>query len=178
MASFANARDAVESSVRALFTRWMALQLTLDNYPDREKAQQAASTLFERTLVIALSQRPPNQPRSTMVDELVQLYYAAFDQLSTDIEDGSPEQIADTIIQVREAALRSDFTPATRIAHKNDTGAQVLDRCVVINNQDGSEDDGEMIDEPAELAPPQQAPAKPAIDDDGFTAVVRRGRRS
>lgn len=159
---YRSAEEAVDSAVRGLFTRWMALQLTLENHPEHGRAQRIALELASRTTALALSRAD--------IDTIAGLFHTAFDELSTDVEDGSSEQVAAAIVTARDAALRGDFAPAAHAA-RGPSHPALRARSVV---QAAPDDDDEM-DDPMEAQAPQPR-AVPVVDDDGFTSVVRRGR--
>lgn len=165
------------SATQAVFGKWMALQLTLDNHADRSSAQEKARQLYEQTVQMATS-----TSKTYDADDLAQLFYAAFESMNTDVEDGSPEQVAALIISVRNAAARGDYGPAMRAMQGTGRNAQLRSRNVVEDRVDGDESEPNAGTSSASGADmmdvePRAPRAPPAVDADGFTSVVRKGRR-
>lgn len=166
---FQSPQDAVAQATGALFSNWMALQLTVEN-TDPTRSGQIAQALYDQTVAMATSATKRHDQ-----DDYVQIFYAAFDSMNTDIEDGSPEQVAEKIVAIRDAAAQGNFAPAAELVQKAGRGAAMRGRSVA-----GAEADADAAGAgPAGATPaPQQPPRAPApVDDDGFTSVVRKTRR-
>lgn len=162
--NFDNAHQAVSQATSAIFERWTALVLTIEHQLGGDR--QPIHRLHEATVNLAMN----GNPRYS-VDHLVDYFYNEFDRLETDVEDGSPEQIASLIIQIRDSALQGDFSLASQIVEKvrngpsNGAAASVPGTNVHNHDEENNDETMEENDE----GPPQ------TVDDDGFTSVTRGG---
>lgn len=163
--SFENAHQAVSQATSAIFERWTALVLTIEHQLGGDP--QRIHRLHESIVNLAMSSNPQYN-----VDHLVDHLYIEFDRLETDVEDGSPEQVATLIIQIRDSALRGDFSLASQIVEKvrNDPSSAVAESVLGanVNEHDEEDNDDDMADDDEG---PQQT-----VDDDGFASVSRGGR--
>lgn len=170
--SFENAHQAISQAVAVIFNRWTALVLTIEHQLGGDP--QHMRRLLEATVQLVTSSAPRYG-----VDELADHFESEFDRLQTDIEDGSPEQVAALIVQVRDAALRGDFSLAATIVekaraatdHNNAAVTSVPGQAANHDDDDYEDDDGE--DEGMDVGPVRQ---EPIVDYDGFTSVNHGGR--
>lgn len=168
---FQNATHAVAIAIRSIFDRWTALVLVVEHQLGGSKTE--VNQLLDTTVAMATS---PSKRHD--IDDYINLFYATFNRLNTDIEDGSPEEVADLILQVRDAAARGDFAPAAQVAQKAGMTADAF-RASVQGREDSDDDDDDPDFVPTaemEYEPPRTR-SEPVVDDDGFTEVQPRRRR-
>jgi hypothetical protein len=179
-------------AVRAVYSRWFALRVAAEQ-AGREGAA-VADQLLEDTLVLMHSSVVPSQ------DDYLELMDYAFDQLQTNVEDGSVEQLAELLVRMRSDADRGDFSIARQQIAKGvasggatlpwnpdsvfravlqaqaDDGVEVADDA----SANANEDDAPMDVSPADSTPRvpfaehAQDHREPIVDDDGFEMVVRK----
>lgn len=174
--SFENAEQAVSAAIKAIFGRWTALILTVQHQlaGDPEQLQR----MLETTTKIALN----TEPRFN-IDDLTDYFYDEFDRMQTDVEDGSPEQVAAHIILIRDAAARNDFTPATTVIEKASAAGHPNTSQSVQGEEetadhmamDESDNDDERNNENVIGITNKQKAQEPVVDSDGFTEVRRGG---
>lgn len=104
---FHSPAHAVAETIRALFDRWTALNLTVDHLLGGDP--RPVHRMFQTTVALSMSVQPVYTAR-----HLCDYFHEEFDRMQADIEDGSPEQLSAEIIKVRDAALRGDYAPALR----------------------------------------------------------------
>lgn len=179
-----NVLQQVAQAIEAIFQSWTALQLTIEHQLGGDQAQ--ARQFLESTLAIVTS----SSPRCTK-DSLIDYFYSQFDRLDTDIEDGSPEQVAHQIILVRDAALNGDLAPAAQViqAANNQPSDNTLSSSIsggeafaccgrddcghdIQHDHDRSDVNDDMDDHQHTA----HAPLVPIVDEDGFTEVRTRRR--
>lgn len=158
---FTSPTHAVEVATRFIFERWSALKLTIEHQcggvPDK------ARELLDCT--VAMATHP--QTRHTE-DHFIDLFYAMFDSMDTDVEDGSPEQVAVHIVRIRDAAARGDYGPANDVVQQSVTSTASMFAENIRSPE--QHDNGGMTADYKRSSPP-------AVDQDGFTEV-RRSRRN
>lgn len=165
--TFRSAEEALNAAVRGALSRWTALTLTIENHHDRTRAMSTAETMARNATEMAA--------RGRDATEIADLFQAGFDNLDTDIEDGSVEEVAALIIRVRDAAARGDFSVAQQLVGPMQQGQHASHARSVIKHEvevEGEEEQGGCTSVQVE----HQSRAAPPVDDDGFTTVVRRGR--
>lgn len=158
---FQNATEAVSVAIRCMFERWTALIVTVEN---QGIPTDRIDNILNQTIDIA------TRPKRYGEDDYLDLFYNGFEQMQADIEDGSPEVVARQILRIRDAAEKGNFGPAMAIAQKAMTANVNLGNCV-----NGEDDGDEQADDMMDAVPARQ---ESAVDDDGFTHVARRSRRT
>lgn len=168
--SFNSPQEALSGAVRGVLLKWTALTLSIENHHDRARATAAAETMYAQAVELA--------SRGRDVDEISEMFYSVFDTIDTDIEDGSPEQVASAIIRARDAAAKGDYAPAAALSAppSNDASRSrsVIKREVEVDAGDDANSGGTSI--PIQSQPQRQPRVPAPVDDDGFTTVVRRAR--
>lgn len=154
----------------ALFSNWMALQLTVENQ-DPTRTGQIAQALYGQTVAMATSATKRHDQ-----DDYTDMFYAAFDSMNTDVEDGSPEEVAAKIVTIRDAVAAGNFAPAAEVVQIAGRGSAMRGRSVAGAEADA---DGAAAGSGAgdAAAAPRAPRAPPPVDDDGFTSVVRKTAR-
>ncbi len=165
--AFPNPQEALSAAIRGVLLKWTALTLSIDNHHDRRRATAAAETMYSQALELA--------SRGRDATEISEMFYAMFDTIDTDVEDGSPEQVAATIVRARDAAAKGDFGPAAALAAPASTDASRA-RSVIKHEVEVFGEGDESAPLRAQPQPPRLPRAPAPVDDDGFTTVVRRGR--
>jgi pre-rRNA-processing protein TSR2 len=157
-----DAAQIYNNAVRAIFSRWTLLRLAVDQgWADGDEAQKA-NELVERVLelVAPTVRRPPDE--SEIADFLHDAIEGTF---NSQAEDGSVEEIAQTIMRLRAECAAGDVANAQAFiaaaTAASDLGASV-----------GREDEAGEVEEAAPRAP---APL-PVIDEDGFESIPARRR--
>lgn len=173
---FSSAEHAVAVGVQAVFERWTALRLTVENQFGGGASHSAATDLLATTLAMATS-----ASKRFDFDDYVSLFYETFDRLNTDIEDGSPEEVARVVLRIRDAAARGDFGPASEAAAAVRNSGDAARRSVRgqdSNNPSDDFDEGDGGGEGHGHGAPSARPGRlaPVVDDDGFTVVETRRR--
>ena len=106
---------------------------------------------------------------------------AMLDDFNVEAEDGSPMQVAQSLVNIYNECFQGNYSTVQRMQAQAAAGACRSQRARVPGEDSSSdEEDGEGEDEDEEMedvqaAPPQ--PPQPIVDEDGFTLVQRsRGR--
>jgi hypothetical protein len=97
-------------AVHAVFSRWFALRIATEQ-AGREGAA-VADALLQDALLLAHSSLVPT------VDDYLELMDDAFEQLHTNVEDGSMEEVANLLLRMRNAAAAGDLGIARRQIEK------------------------------------------------------------
>lgn len=163
---FQNATQAVSVALQAIFERWTALRLVTEH--QFGGAPYEANQLLESTIAMATD---PAKRYSN--DDYISMFYTLFERVNTDIEDGSPEEVAALILKVRDAAAVGNFIPAKEIAEKAGISARALEASVQAN-----QDDADNVEFVPRAGPRtrSQTRAQPVVDEDGFTQVQTKRR--
>lgn len=160
---FQNASEAVSFAIRSIFERWTALVLTMEH-------QQGGSSAKARDLLgvtVAMATHPSKRHEE---QDYIDMFYAEFDRMHTDIEDGSPEEVAAHILRIRDAASRGNFGPAAEAVGRGMTAGPAASICG--QNSEGNEDHEEEVT----VMDVIHQSNGPEMDEDGFVSV-RRSRR-
>lgn len=160
--AFRSADEALQAAVRGALSRWTALSLTIENHHDHSRAISTAETMATNATQLAA--------RGRDATEIADLFQAGFDSLDTDIEDGSVEEVAALIVRIRDAAARGDFSLAQQLVGPAQQGNASRTRSVIKHEVEVEGGTNEQVEQN------HQPRAAPAVDDDGFTTVVRKGR--
>ena len=104
---FTSVEDALTQSISSIFSKWMALNLTVDNYFDVNRSRQIGQEMLSTAISMALELE-----RVRDIDDFIEYFYNMFDSLDTDIEDGSVEQVARLIVKIRDGIAKGDFSHA------------------------------------------------------------------
>lgn len=167
---FENPAQAVAIAVRSIFDRWTALTLVVEHQMGGSSIE--ANAMFNTAVAMATSPAKRHE-----LDEYIDLFYATFDRMNTDIEDGSPEEVAQLILKVRDAAARGDFGPAAEVAQKAGMTAEAFKASVQGRQDSDDENDPDFVPtSDMEIEPPRTR-SDPIVDDDGFTQVQPRRRK-
>lgn len=167
---FQNPTQAVAIAIRSIFDRWTALVLVVEHQLGGSKTD--ANQLLDTAVAMATS-----PSRRHDIDDYINLFYATFDRMNTDIEDGSPEEVANLILKVRDAAARGDFGPAAEVAQNAGMTAEAFRASVQGREDSDDEDDPDFVPTAEMEYEPPRTRSQPVVDEDGFTQVQpRRGR--
>ena len=88
----------------------MALYLTLDNYFDVSRSRQIGQEMLSTAIFMALELE-----RIRDTDDFTEYFYNIFDSSDTNIEDGSVEQAAQLIVEIRYGVAKGDFAHAVNV---------------------------------------------------------------
>lgn len=116
------------------------------------------------------------------------------DEFDVNVEDGSSEEIAAKVVGLRKLILQGNFTRVDEMyrqwqERQTKGGTTRIDFQVVEKGEDdddtdwdsddieGEDVDVDMDEAPALVRPPKEK-VQPKVDDDGFTEVVGKKRRS
>lgn len=154
-------KEAVAIAIRSIFDRWTALRLTIEYQFGGSK--DPVSGLVDTTITMATSSTKRHE-----VHDYVELFYSEFNRMNTDIEDGSPEEVANHIVQLRDAAARGNLEPAWRAAEKSGMSNSALSQSV----SGAREEQDDHVEEEYAMDT-QLEPVSPVVDEDGFTEVRR-----
>ncbi|KAI8475813.1 MAG: Pre-rRNA-processing protein TSR2-domain-containing protein [Monoraphidium minutum] len=184
-------RPAFEEGVAAVFTQWTALCLAVEGEWGGPHSVDKANQIIQDVIDWFYEKKEHH------VDQLeVELDEALVADFNTECEDGSPKQVATTLVQLHQQLLQGDTSLLEQLRGRQASGAASSKRQVVdldgaeleggsSSSGEGSDDDemGDGGDAPpavplAAAAPPAEKPA-PIVDADGFEMVQsrRRGRR-
>ena len=171
--AFGSAPEALSAGVRAVFSRWTALRLTAEH----QGCSRAVESLLNATVSLATDANAPDE------DAYIDMFYNAFDQMQTDVEDGSPEQVASVLVSMRKAIEKGDYGPVRRALEKSGNADEIMRRSVVreaVLVPEGQEE-GDGEGGPSSVGASSQPPREkepPVVDEDGFTLVNsrRKGR--
>ena len=166
------AEDAIRSGISALFVRWTALRLASENSEGPKPGRQIARELLDATISLALDPKV-NHPADTFES----LFYDRFDRMSTDVEDGSLEQIAREVCRIRDAAARGDFGPAQEAVIRTEKvmGKKLKDSSSIRVEKPHIATPDRSMDKKSSEA--HGVSSAGPVDDDGFTLVVKKNRR-
>lgn len=166
---FEDATQATSVAIRAIFNRWTALSLTITHHFN------GATYLMDDMLhdTVAMATHPTKRYDQ---EAYTSLFYDTFDKMHADIQDGSPEQVANHILRIRDAAAVGNFAPAAEAAQKAGITVQAVTSSVsggevhvcgnLPSNATGT---GHDVDMTAPRVPKSKPP--PVIDEDGFQTV-------
>lgn len=169
---FQSPEDALRQAVTTLFQHWTALILTVEHQLGGDA--KPVHRMVETTIDLAVSAAPRYSSR-----HLASYFHDEFDRMNTDVDDGSPEQIAHAIINIRDALARSDYRPVTQLLekHSNSNPSNVVAESIKgldkANEGDDAMDEGNRTQEEHEKAKEKQ---QPVVDDDGFMTINKGGR--
>ncbi|KIY92516.1 hypothetical protein MNEG_15446 [Monoraphidium neglectum] len=188
-------RPAFEEGVTAVFTQWTALCLAVENEWGGPLSVDKANQIIQDVLDWFYDKKEHH------ADDLeLELEDALVQDFNTECEDGSPKQVAATLVELHTQLLQGSTTLLEQIRSRQASGAAASKRQVVDfdgaevegGSSSGEDDDGdegmdEDNDAPAAVAlsaqQQQQTQARekpqPVVDADGFEMVQgrRRGRR-
>ena len=190
--------------VAAIFRRWTALQLAVENEwggpASKQKAEELKDNVLEWLLEEGAKERYEDDLEDALEDSLT-------DDFRVNLEDGSAREVARLVFQARAACAAENAAEVERIAGRPpaeggaaamaDAGVgrsvrqtadgRLLPKGVGAPDEDSSDDeeddggDSSDDDEGEGQHKRMEAPAratKPEPDEDGWTTVpVRRGRR-
>ncbi|KAK9061213.1 hypothetical protein SSX86_018393 [Deinandra increscens subsp. villosa] len=178
------AANQLREGIDLLLGRWSALQMAVQNEwggrDTRQKAQQLAVDIYQWL----------NRPSESLyVDELENLLDDFMLSLSTEIDDGSIEEIADNLMIMHEECLEGNFASIGRLRQSVPSSNQHIQ--VVNGGEDDSDSASSSGDESMEIAdeldsnisdmtigePPRAPVTAPMVDADGWTVVSSRRNR-
>lgn len=167
---FTDASQAVSVALRAIFERWTALRLVIEH--------QFGGAPYEAEQLLQIATAMATNPsKRHSIDDYINLFYSLFERVNTDIEDGSPEEVAALILDVRDAAANGNFAPAADIAQKVGTSTTAIQTSVEGNQHE--DEDNEFIERPGPQTRSQTMARAAVVDEDGFTQVQpRRSQRN
>lgn len=108
------------------------------------------------------------------VDAYIDLFYSTFEKMQTDIEDGSPEQVAARIMQIRDAASVGNFAPAEEVVTNAGMTVQAISESVNGTSAKDDADDEEFVPDSEMIRQGPKTRYTPVVDEDGFQLVSRR----
>lgn len=165
---FNDAKEAISVALRVIFERWTALRLVVEH--QFGGAPYEAEKLLEAATAMAID---PAKRHSE--DDFVDLFYSTFDRINTDIEDGSPEEVAMHIVSIRNAASEGNFEPAVELAQK--AGVSPTAKQSSVEGGTNSDDEFPVQRHAAPITGSQpRAHRAPVVDEDGFTQVASKRR--
>lgn len=186
-----------EQGVTLAFNKWMALRLAVENQWGGSHSQQKADELIDDVLHWFTSKREHYADELEIeLDEFLQA------EFNTQAEDGSPGEVARSLVAMYQECLVGNFSTIQRLAAQAapptaacvpdaaaaalDGGASAAGGNSSSSSGSDSEGDGEgtegMDVDEAPVGVPleqqqQQQPQGPVVDEDGFQVVARRGGR-
>lgn len=159
-------QEAVVLAIRAIFERWTALRLTIEH--QYGGSSDKANELVNMTIAMATK-----GSKQYSQDELADFFYAEFDRMGADIEDGSVEEVSNIIVRVRDAALIGNIQPAKEVVEK---AGVTYDAYKASVNGDNMEEDEVEHKSQEDNSRPRREPQQPVVDEDGFVEVQSRRR--
>jgi Pre-rRNA-processing protein TSR2 len=163
--------DVLSQGIRAVFSRWTTLRLAVERGGSRD-GHAIADELLADVIVLATSTK-----RRASVDDYSLLMEDAFERLQTAVEDGSPQEVAQIVLNMRDAAAAGDVAPARFQILKpvlNTTGESVRpDGQSETDSSSDSDDDDDDDDGMAEVPRKKNGPV---IDEEGFEKVIKPRR--
>ena len=111
-----------------------------------------------------------NSPKKYSQDDFENFFYAEFDRMAADIEDGSVEEVSSIIVRVRDAALNGNLQPAKEVVEKAGVPYDAYKASVSGDNMD--EGEGEHENQEGNSRPVREP--QPVVDEDGFVQVQSR----
>lgn len=166
---FENPEQAVALAIRAIFSKWTALNLVIEHVFNG--TSYLADDMLNQTIDMAT-----NTGKRFDQDDYIDLFYDTFDKMYAEIEDNSPEQVASHILRVRDAAVQGNFSVAIQVIERagmtNEAHGSGTSRSVEVDEKDAD-------DCCAQGCNGERREGKPApvIDEDGFQQVQPRRRR-
>lgn len=164
-ASSLDPSQVVSSAIRSVFERWTALRLIVEH--QLGGSTREADELLSQTVAMVTT-----TAKKYDIDDFVDFFYHTFDRLQSDIEDGSPEDVAEVIVRIRDAAARGNLTPALEATTKPRTRAQGF--ALSVEGGQGANDAGNDQNAMQDIS--QHRPPSPVADEDGFMEVPSRRR--
>ncbi|KAI8898402.1 hypothetical protein BC833DRAFT_590028 [Globomyces pollinis-pini] len=170
-------------AISMIFSKWTALQIAIDNCPYSHQTN-LQSDLLQLTVSFYKEFNGKIEP-----DELEKNFTAFIeDQLCCTVEDGSPLQVANDIVQLYKLiVVQCDLELFNRMkAEIQAKGNQAKTLSKTIQDEGASDDsdwnesvmgDGDSVMGSEDMAVDPPKPTGPIIDDDGFELVQRKGRR-
>uniref|UniRef100_A0A7S0ZFQ2 Pre-rRNA-processing protein TSR2 homolog n=1 Tax=Timspurckia oligopyrenoides TaxID=708627 RepID=A0A7S0ZFQ2_9RHOD len=163
----------LERGVYAAFARWTAVQIAIQERFGGRETEDIIRDLMSECVFAAASERPAS------VEQIADKMYDAFDSMNCDLEDGSPEEMATMILDLRAACLAGDFSKIRELERKAalDSNA-VMSLCVRdIRNDDDDDETMDTSEASSSVRNTQNQYQEPIVDEDGFTVVQPKGRR-
>ncbi len=128
------------------------------------------------------------RPSTDLEDVETMLLQVLLDEFEVNVDDDSAYEVAQQIMQLREATSQGDFSKVDElyVAWKEKGGSNVIKFQQADDQNDSTEDDElESMEEDEDVemedAPVQTRPARPKqdpeVDEEGFTKVVGRSKR-
>ncbi|KAJ8902942.1 hypothetical protein NDN08_006260 [Rhodosorus marinus] len=169
MSDFRTPREALKASLESIFKKWTALQLAVEQQFGGDSSEDIAREMFEVSLGLLTSgTAPPSQAT------LENLFYDGFEYLNTDIEDGSPEEVAGLLLRVRELCLAHDFSLARSLVQSSQTNANAASRSVYGGASEETYGEPEHGQPQALAEEDRQERNAPDVDEDGWQTVKPR----
>lgn len=169
---FQSAEQAVTLATRAIFNRWTALSLVIEHHFN-------GATYLLDDMLLATVAMATNPSKRFNIDAYTDLFYDTFEKMQADILDGSPEQVAAHILQIRDAASVGNFAPAQDVITKAGISAQAVSDSVDSTRAEDDADDNCVDDE--DFTPDENMIRRgpktrytPVVDEDGFQLVSKR----
>lgn len=165
-------------AVQAVLSRWSALRLAVNN-AGPQSGNEIANELVDdvTTLIISRVGRAD-------IDDYLVVMEDAFNRLHTTVEDGSMTEVAEALLQIRDAAAHGDLRPAqVQINKKHAMCALpgVTSDSTMLQSDSSDDDEASDGDEHKTISSmdvdEKEKVSEPVVDDDGFQAVVRRRNR-
>ncbi|KAA8497639.1 hypothetical protein FVE85_5224 [Porphyridium purpureum] len=178
------AHRQLKRGLSALFARWTALQIALQERFAGSQTESIVQDMIETTYQLSSGSRL-NQ------EKLVSMFYDAFDRMNCDLEDGSAEDMASAVAQLRDECHHGRFAYVDDLVAKaqRDRSAILSQnvRSVLEDNDDEDDNDtvgGQNGDSASSVpsmmetdSPTPSRPAAPEVDEDGFTLVKSKRNR-
>mmetsp|Transcript_5075 Transcript_5075/g.7055 ORF Transcript_5075/g.7055 Transcript_5075/m.7055 type:complete len:173 (-) Transcript_5075:37-555(-) len=161
MNEFETPRQALQAGVESVFKKWTALQLAIEMQFGGDSSEGIAREMFEVCLELLTSGTVPPSEAT-----LENLFYDGFDYLNTDIEDGSPEEVAKLLLRIRELCLAGDFSLSRSLVQSSQTTSNPATRSIYGGTSE------ETYGEPEDEHP--QPPDETADVGDGWQTVKSR----
>ncbi|KAJ3018932.1 hypothetical protein HKX48_002535 [Thoreauomyces humboldtii] len=181
------------SGSQCVFQRWTALQLAIDHQMAGITTSQRSEELLEHTCAFFEQYRTEVMPH-----EIAENLKAFFDEVfNAELDDGSPEQIGKTLVQLyRDVVVDGRTEEVTAMIRKAQETASAAGASIKVGGDDSSSDEGSDDDDDEEDRDPNapqpmdvdgpapsgssssQPRPEPVVDEDGFELVQpKKGRR-
>lgn len=174
--SFQSAEQAVYQAVSAIFQRWTALILTVEHQLGGDP--KPIQRMLETTVSLATCSSPRYNAR-----QIANYFDEEFDRMQTDVDDGSPLEVATTIINIRNAAAQGDYGPALKLVQQNQQSSSSNAAAQSVRGidqeiapQDDGNAQGEDADDSMQDEPDAPKHHQPMVDENGFMEVSKGGR--
>ena len=174
------ARAALEAAAGAILRRWTVLNMAVENQWGGENSVAKADALLQE--LIGWLFDPQGCPCQ---DELAELLDEALsDDFHVDLQDGSPQQVAEALLAVYFQCANGDTSGAATLVQQ-EAAMRAQAAAALEQSRRVKQDQRWMMEAPPDLGPPAgagaqeppPAPEAPMVDEDGFETVARGRRR-